>query len=386
MRRSFAVFGFAVVTAGRPALAQGSFPNVRLVGRLQEQFYAFGNGDYAGAVGPESNFFLRRARIEARGEITERVTIYLQPSFEGGRSISASTSCQPVVVNGPLPDTVAVNCATSGSGGFRLRDAWIELRLNHPEARTAVFLRAGQEKRPFGRYELTSSNNLPSIERGAGRGLVAGAPNDLFVAQQFMAHDVGAHARLEHRLDDHRRLTVTAGVYNGRGESLNDNNNAKSFGFRATAGVWRRLDLGAAFYSADAVVAGDSGFRHHAWEVDGQWGRPGDEGLYVVADYTQGQDATAARHTMRGFTAVAAYHIRIKHPRSWLYAVEPALRFDYADPDTRAADNGATLFTAVAGVYLSSRAQFRVAYERQDFQSSGAPSISGMRTALTVNF
>ena len=37
--------------------------------------------------------------------------------------------------------------------------------------KTLLFLRGGQEKRPFGRYELTSSNNLPSIERGAGAGI-----------------------------------------------------------------------------------------------------------------------------------------------------------------------------------------------------------------------
>ncbi len=386
MRRPFVVFGLAAVAGGRPALAQAGFPNIRLAGRLQEQFYYFDNHDYAATVGAESNFLLRRARLEARGQITERVTIYIMPSFEGGRSLSTSTTCQPVVVNGPLPDTVTVSCATSGTGGVRLRDAWIEVQLNTPGARTGLFLRAGQEKRPFGRYELTSSNNLPSIERGAGRGLVASAPNDLFVSQQFMAHDVGAHARLEHQLDDTRRLVVTAGVYNGRGESLNDNNSAKSFGLRATAGLWRRLDVGAAFYSADAVVAGDSSFRHHAWEVDGQWGRPGDEGLYLVADYAQGQDATTAKHTMRGFTAVAAYHIRTKNPKGWLYAIEPAIRFDYADPDTEVGDNGSILLTAVAGVYLSSRAQFRLAYERQDFEASGAPSIGGLRTALTISF
>ena len=42
------------------------------------------------------------------------------------------------------------------------------------------------------RYELTSSVNLPSIERGAGGGLVPRASNDLFVAAGFLAHDVGA--------------------------------------------------------------------------------------------------------------------------------------------------------------------------------------------------
>jgi hypothetical protein len=34
---------------------------------------------------------------------------------------------------------------------------------------------------------------------------------------------------------------------------------------------------------------------------------------------------------------------------------------------------------------MSSKAQFRVAYERQSFQGD-APSISGIRSALTVNF
>ena len=45
----------------------------------------------------------------------------------------------------------------------------------------------------------------------------------------------------------------------------------------------------------------------------------------------------------------------------------------------------ATLITGVLGFYLSSKAQFRIAYEHQSFQGD-APSISGVRTALTVNF
>jgi hypothetical protein len=35
---------------------------------------------------------------------------------------------------------------------------------------------------------------------------------------------------------------------------------------------------------------------------------------------------------------------------------------------------------------MSSRAQFRVGYERQSFQDDASPSISGIRSALTVNF
>jgi hypothetical protein len=40
----------------------------------------------------------------------------------------------------------------------------------------------------------------------------------------------------------------------------------------------------------------------------------------------------------------------------------------------------------VLGVYMSSRAQLRVAYERQSFQGDVLPTISGVRSALTVNF
>jgi hypothetical protein len=89
---------------------------------------------------------------------------------------------------------------------------------------------------------------------------------------------------------------------------------------------------------------------------------------------------------MQGIQGLAAYNIRMQSPTSWLYAVEPALRFDIADPNTDAEDDRVTTMTAVLGVYMSSRAQLRVAYERQSFQDDASPSISGVRSALTVNF
>src|SRR5919106_6924608 len=72
--------------------AQASYPNVKLSGRLQEQFYYFDNDPYAATVGPNSNVFTRRARIEARGEISENVSVFIQPSFEGGRNLSGLTT------------------------------------------------------------------------------------------------------------------------------------------------------------------------------------------------------------------------------------------------------------------------------------------------------
>lgn len=363
------------------AHGQTTYPNVKLTGRLHEQFYYFDNSDYAATVGPRSNFFTRRARIEARGQISENVAVYIQPSFEGGRNLSGVvTTCTGT----PL------TCRTTGRSGLRLRDAWIDVRFSPEASKGALYLRAGQEKRPYSRYELTSSTNLPSIERGAGQGLLARASNDLFGANGFLAHDVGASVRYEYKLDEVRLITVKFGAYNGQGESLNDVNDKKSFGVRGTFGITSKLDVGGSWFAHDGIVTvggvPDSAFTNYAFDVDASWGKPGDEGLYALAEYLHGNDASAAKLTIQGLQGVAAYNIRMKSPTSWLYAVEPAFRIDIADPNTDLGNDRVTTITAVLGVYMSSKAQFRVAYERESFQGSVTPSISGLRSALTVNF
>ena len=380
-RRILSGAALAATIAVGSASAQTTYPNVKLTGRLQEQFYYFDNEDYAATVGPKDNFFTRRARIEARGQISENVIVYIQPSFEGGRNLSnVVTTCTGT----PL------TCRTTGRSGLRLRDAWIDVRFSPEASKGALYLRAGQEKRPYSRYELTSSTNLPSIERGAGQGLLARASNDLFAANGFLSHDVGASLRYEYKIDDTRLVTLKVGAYNGQGESLNDVNNKKSFGARATAGIYSKLDIGGSWFAHDGIVTvgttPDSTFTNYAWGVDAQWGKVGDEGLYVLGEYLDGNDATAAKNKIRGIQGLAAYNYRFKSPTSWLYAIEPAFRFDLADPNTSVDNDRTTLITAVLGIYMSSKAQLRVAYERESFQGSVTPSISGVRSALTVNF
>jgi hypothetical protein len=372
------------------ANGQTTYPNVKLSGRFQEQFYYFSNEDYAASVGSKSNFFSRRARIEAKGQIAENVSVYIQPSFEGGRNLSGvATTCTSTAVpaGGGTP---TLTCRTTGRSGLRLRDAFIDVRFSPEGAKGALYLRGGQEKRPYSRYELVSSTNLPSIERGAGQGLLARASNDLFATAGFISHDVGASLRYEYKLDDARLVTVKVGAYNGQGESVNDVNDKKSFGARATVGITPKLDVGGSWFAHDGIVTvggvPDSAFTNYAFGFDAQWGKPGDEGLFALAEYLHGNDATAAKFTIQGLQGVAAYNIRMKSPTSWLYAVEPAIRVDLADPNTDADNDRVTTITGVLGVYLSSRAQFRVGYERQSFQGDVTPSISGVRSALTVNF
>jgi hypothetical protein len=372
------------------ASAQASYPNVKLSGRLQEQVYYFDNDPYASTVGPNSNVFTRRARIEARGEISENVSVFIQPSFEGGRNLSGlTTTCTSTAVPGG-GGTPVITCRTTGRSGLRLRDAYIDVRFTKVANKSAVYLRVGQEKRPYSRYELTSSNNLPSIERGAGQGLQPRASNDVFGAAGFLSHDVGASLRLEHKLDDVRLVTLKAGAYNGQGESLNDVNDKKSFGARATAAVTSKIDVGASWFSHDGIVTSndvpDSSFSNTAWDIDAQYGKPGDEGLYALVEYLHGQDPSPAKAPMRGAQGVAAYNIRMSSPTSWLYAVEPFARVDKVDPNRDLDNTGVTTITAGLGVYLSSKAWFRVAYERQSYSARDVASISGVRSMLAVSF
>jgi hypothetical protein len=148
--------------------------------------------------------------------------------------------------------------------------------------------------------------------------------------------------------------------------------------------------VGGSWFAHDGIVtvggAPDSSFTNYAFDIDAQWGKPGDEGLFALAEYLHGNDATAAKFTIQGIHGVAAYNIRMQSPTSWLYAFEPAVRIDIADPNTDADNDKVTTLTGVLGVYMSSRAQFRVGYERQSFQGDVSPSISGVRSALTVNF
>ncbi len=261
--------------------------------------------------------------------------------------------------------------------------------MSPADAGTAVTLRVGQEKRPFSRYELLSSNNLPTIERGAGDGLLDAASNNLFEGAGYLSTDVGAALIVGTELGG-RSVELHAGVYNGQGESLSDVNAAKSYGARLVVDVLPALSVGGSVFRHDYILgsgpAADSAAYNDAWEIDAQWGAPGRPGPFALAEYFRGERLDAPETMMSGLSLVGAWHFPAGGEDGWIRAVEPALRFDLADRDVDAADDRATLFSAVLGVYFTSRAQLRVAYESQTFESDALEPVRGVRSAVTVNF
>jgi hypothetical protein len=356
--RSGLVAGILVTVMWSRSGAQETYPNLVVSGRLQTQAYGFDNDNQPNST---SNFFIRRARIQVNARLRENISLVIQPSFEGGRST-----------------------------GVRLRDAYIDVRLTPASSGTALTLRTGAEKKPYNRYELLSSNNLPSLERNAGRGLRPVQSNNLFELGGYLATDLGASVLFDQSLDDRRHLIVQLGIYNGQGESVNDGNGAKSIGVRGTIDVTKKLGLGASFFSHEGIMTAgtgppDSSFRNQAIGLEAQWARPGDAGFFAVADYSSGEAFNSGRDRMRGLGVVAAYHVRMRQG-AWLYGVEPAVRFDWGDPDADVADNGSTMITAGVNLYLTGRAQLRLMFETQNPEAPALKTITGFRAAMTMNF
>lgn len=395
VHRTVVLVPLAVVAFGpaaRRIAAQA--PVIRVGGRAQVQ-YVEPSGDSTTSWNPlfaASGFSIRRLRIQADVQFAERANLTIQPSFE--------------------------------MGALRMRDAFLRVALV-AEGPVRLGLTMGQEKKPFSRYELTSSNNLVVLERGLSvRGFVVGytppAQINLLEGNGYIAHDLGASLDATVAAG---RVTFKAGAYNGSGESTADVNRAKTFAARVVATLIRTdagpvLRAGVAAMSRDRGVTStavasafhpDSAHRSTAYGVDLEWGdfRPGP---HVVADFATGEnldDPTyrfdtgrnlgavradapdSAFTTFRSFQVIASWRLAVgTSDRALVAMVEPALRLDLTDADTDADDTGGLLVTPAINVHFTSTAILRagVDFFRYHDAAGARRSLRAVRVSWQANF
>lgn len=366
----------AAVTAG---VAQA--PTIQVQGRIQVQ-YRLSSGDSSGNYNPtqmSNGFEVRRLRFQTNVRFGDNINLVIQPSFE--------------------------------MGALRMRDAFLRVGLT-PRFGISV----GQEKSPFQRYELTSSNTLPSIDRGVRILRLSNKEglNDLLVSNGYASHDLGAFVDF---VGPDSKLTFKVGVQNGSRESSVDVNNGKSFFARATAIAITNADnqpvlqLGASFGSRDRAICStctgtiayyaDSAKKTTAFGVDAEWGgfRPG---LHVIADFATGDNAPFANRinsgrntanlrtsadtalrTFRGFSLVSAYRVMTNGADTRVIKmVEPALRVDYVDPDTKTANDQGILITPVLNIYFANTVMLRAGLDFYSYKDAAGTS----RSAKEIKF
>ena len=123
------------------AEAQTQYPNVKVTGRLQEQFYYFDNSDYASSVGPERQHLHspgpdRGARQHLRKRRAVHPAVLRRwPDHQ----LHDDLYFDRVPAGGGTP---TITCRTTSRGGIRLRDAWIDVRLAN-EANKTDYLHPG---------------------------------------------------------------------------------------------------------------------------------------------------------------------------------------------------------------------------------------------------
>lgn len=406
VHRLVSTLGIALALAASARDGAAQTPNIRVAGRIQTQFTAQ-SGDSTGNWNPHAQanaaFDIRRLRIQADVRIGENVNMVLQPSFE--------------------------------MGSLRMRDAYLRVVLAHT-ATSGFGVTMGQEKKPFNRYTLNTSNNLPSIERGLrvrGLAMPVIAQFNLLEENGYVEHDLGASVDF---YGAENRAQLKVGFYNGSGESSVDVNNGKTIAARATGTLLQDAELrpilrvGAAFISRDRAITTtptsttftpDSSKRTSAFALDAEWGdyRPG---LHLLADFASGKALQAGTLCLNGATPIScrfdgaprnfgnlrpntpttafATFLTLQVVGAWRWQLddptgnrlikilEPALRVDYTDPNTSTGSNQAMLITPVLNVYWSQTTIMRAGIDlyRYHDAAGASHSLRTVRVSWQANF
>lgn len=375
---------FVLAACAATSVAAAQVPTIRVGGRVQAQYRSAGGDSTAQfpGTGVNNGFEIRRLRIQTDVRFGDWITLVIVPSFE--------------------------------MGALRMRDAYVRVGFG-PRFGATV----GQEKSPFQRYELISSNNLLSIERGVRILGLSGREglNELLIANGYASHDIGAAVDYTGP-----RASVKLGVQNGSRESSADVNNAKSFVARVTGVALVNKDdqpvlqVGASLAARDRAVCvgactgayyADSSLRTSAFGLDLEWGgfRPGP---HVIADFATGANVPAALRvatgrntgnvrntadsntvTFVGFHLVAGYRIETKGSETRaVKLVEPALRIDLTDPNTDGNGDYGMLITPVINVYFGPTVVARVGLDYYRYRDAAGTfrSARELKVSWQANF
>ncbi len=296
---------------------QARAATITIGGRLHVQ----SSTSSADATSPD--FFLRRARVFVGVEVSDFFEARLLPDFAGGK--------------------------------VALQDAYISLNFD-PAFEVAV----GQLKRASEVFELSSSTQLPVIERD---GRVPGAGDCTGVGGVCTFSRLMQKLRYSER-DMGMRMSGSAGRFsymatmtNGTGINVQDENDGKSYSGRAALEVTSGLEIGGFIGFHDYPDATGKTEYGAAFGADLDWGDWYD-GLHLQAAAVGGDnwkelDASSdAAHFLSG-QAIVTYYVAVDSDH-WA-AVEPLTRISWADPDTDTPDDGAWLITPGLTFFVAGR-------------------------------
>ena len=283
---------------------------------------------------------------------------------------------------------------------LQLKQAWVAIDVD-----SAFSLRAGQFKKPFSLILLSSSTQLPAIERGvrirnledaleeADDGtrlrtlqgdLVLGEEQALVTVMNYGDYDIGAAVE-----GAKAGFSWSVGMFNGTGADARDDNDSKTVAGRLTytVPVEQSVRVGMAAsrreLSWPAVGQPAATRTGTAYEVDLELGGFR-RGLWLLAEAIRGTNL-ATEETMMGAQAQVAYFHGTGSDGP-IEGLEPVARVSYGDPDDTVDGDAGTLLTAGANVYLIGRNRLMFNWDFYMPQGDAFASQHALRAQLNLYF
>jgi phosphate-selective porin OprO/OprP len=266
--------------------------------------------------GVNNSFDLHRARLDAKGNITDQWSYEVYTEF-------ASTT--------------------------KLLDAYTAYKI-------ADFLKftAGQFKIPFSYESLTSDSQLDFIDRSQVVEALVGRSKDVIGNQN--ARDIGIQASGSFAKINNRYLfDYSVGVFNGAGYDVTaDNNNHKDISARLVVHPIKNLDLGGSLYEGEDIPLATTKVPNPVTQARNRYGF---DGRYVIgafsvaAEYVHGTDASIKRD---GWYAQAGYFVL---PKLQLLA-----KYDTYDPNKVITTDRSTIYIGGINYVFNSWTRLSVDY------------------------
>lgn len=286
----------------------------------------------------KNEFNIRRARIDFRGG-TPVVGWRLQvDAVQPLKNVVSSVSQNSTTKNVTTSTTKAVTRPI-------ILDAYLDYNL-HPYSN----FRVGQFKIPFGRENLESSPNLDTINRSqVTEKLVPG--RDIGSQGRDIGAQVGGKVD---SVEGKKILEYAAGVFNGAGINVSDDNDHKDLDVRVLVFPVQGLSVGVAHYNGKTGAAGDT-----------DKSRTGAEAVYTInslaikGEYISGRDGSTDKY---GWYAQTGYR--------FVPDVEAVAKYDSFDPDKD--KNGGRTDVATLGLnwFVNKSAKIQANYELKTEEGS----------------
>ncbi len=273
-------------------------------------------------------FDIRRARLDLRGDITERWDYRTQVDFGGGTT-SSTTGTQ--------------------SYSVKLLDAIIGYKMN-PYLKLSI----GQQKIPFSQENLASSPKLETINRSQVVEALTARGTDVIGNQN--GRDIGLQASGSVLpVTGYNLFDYCLGIFNGAGINSGDTNEQKDFVGRLVYHPLKEWSIGGSYYAGRYSLTTSARRKDDRDRIGGEFAYAKDP-ISLKGEYIKGNDGATKKD---GWYLQAGYFFIPKK-------FQGVLKFDYYDQNTEVDENASNIYTLGGNWYFNKWAFLQVNYEFKD--------------------